>query len=36
MADLWEPYTGCASDTLQTELPQRWLEPIDSETTTED
>jgi thiocyanate hydrolase subunit beta len=36
MADLWEPYTGCASDTLQTELPQRWLEPIDSEATTED
>jgi hypothetical protein len=26
MADLWEPYAGCPSDTLQTELPERWLE----------
>ena len=36
MADLWEPYTGCASDTLQTELPERWLEAADSDPTTED
>jgi thiocyanate hydrolase subunit beta len=36
MADLWEPYTGCASDTLQTELPERWLEAVDSETTAEE
>jgi thiocyanate hydrolase subunit alpha/thiocyanate hydrolase subunit beta len=35
MADLWEPYAGCASDTLQTELPQRWLEEADSERTAE-
>jgi thiocyanate hydrolase subunit beta len=33
MADLWEPYAGCASDTLQTELPQRWLEAVDSDAT---
>jgi hypothetical protein len=26
MADLWEPYAGTASDSLQTELPERWLE----------
>jgi hypothetical protein len=36
MADLWEPYAGCASDTLQTELPERWLEAVDSETTAEE
>jgi hypothetical protein len=36
MADLWEPYTGCASDTLQTELPERWLEAVDGETPKED
>jgi hypothetical protein len=36
MADLWEPYAGCPSDTLQTELPERWLEAGDSETTAED
>jgi hypothetical protein len=35
MADLWEPYAGCAGDTLQTELPQRWLEAADGETTAE-
>jgi hypothetical protein len=35
MADLWEPYAGCASDTLQTELPQRWLEEADSAPTAE-
>ncbi len=28
MADLWEPYAGCAIDTLQTELPERWLEAM--------
>lgn len=26
MADLWEPYAGTAGDSLQTELPERWLE----------
>jgi hypothetical protein len=36
MTDLWEPYTGCASDTLQTELPERWLEAVDGETPKED
>jgi hypothetical protein len=36
MADLWEPYAGYASDTLQTELPQRWLETADSEPTAKD
>jgi hypothetical protein len=36
MGDLWEPYTGPPSDTLQTELPERWLEAADSEPTTED
>jgi hypothetical protein len=35
MADLWQPYAGCASDTLQTEIPERWLEPAGSETTSE-
>jgi hypothetical protein len=29
MADLWEPYAGPASDTLQTELADRWLEPAE-------
>ncbi|MDX6726879.1 MAG: thiocyanate hydrolase subunit alpha [Baekduia sp.] len=33
MADLWEPYAGCANDTLQTELQDRWLEAADSKTT---
>jgi hypothetical protein len=36
MADLWEPYAGCPGDTLQTEIPDRWLEAADSETTAED
>jgi hypothetical protein len=27
MADLWEPYAGASSDTLQTEFSERWLEP---------
>jgi hypothetical protein len=36
MADLWEPYAGSPSDTLQTELPERWLGAADSETTPED
>jgi hypothetical protein len=31
MADLWEPYAGCATDSLQTELPQQWLEAADAE-----
>ena len=35
MADLWESYAGTAGDTLQTELPQRWLEAADGETTAE-
>jgi hypothetical protein len=25
MADLWEAYTGCATDTLQAEISERWL-----------
>jgi hypothetical protein len=36
MADLWEPYAGCSGDTLQTELPERWLEAADSHATRED
>ena len=36
MADLWVPYAGAPSDTLQTELPERWLEPVDSSKTAED
>ncbi|MGI8412486.1 MAG: SH3-like domain-containing protein [Solirubrobacteraceae bacterium] len=31
MADLWGKYTGSARDTLQTEVPQRWLEPVDAD-----
>ncbi|HYZ29904.1 MAG TPA: SH3-like domain-containing protein [Thermoleophilaceae bacterium] len=31
MTDLWEPYAGTASDTLQTELPERWLEAVGAE-----
>jgi len=27
--ELWDVYTGPANDTLQTELPERWLEPVD-------
>ncbi|MDH6197518.1 hypothetical protein M2272_004173 [Mycobacterium frederiksbergense] len=27
-ADLWDRYTGPASDTLQTEIPERWLESV--------
>lgn len=27
MTDLWEPYQGCPNDTLQAELPERWLQP---------
>lgn len=26
-SELWHGYTGTATDTLQTELPERWLEP---------
>jgi thiocyanate hydrolase subunit beta len=33
MVDLWEPYAGCVGDTLQTELPQRWLEPVGGDRT---
>ena len=36
MADLWEPYAGCSTDSLQTELPERWLEATDSEATTDE
>jgi thiocyanate hydrolase subunit alpha/thiocyanate hydrolase subunit beta len=35
MADLWGPYAGSTSDTLQTELPQRWLEAADGEANAE-
>jgi hypothetical protein len=27
MTDLWEPYAGCAGDTLQAEISELWLEP---------
>jgi hypothetical protein len=33
MADLWEPYAGGATDTLQTEIPERWLCAADGEST---
>jgi thiocyanate hydrolase subunit beta len=36
MADLWEPYAGSAGDTLQTEIPERWLAAVEGETTKED
>jgi hypothetical protein len=36
MADLWEPYAGVPGDTLQTELPERWLGAADSQATPED
>jgi hypothetical protein len=36
MADLWEPYAGYSGDTLQTELPERWLEAADSHARRED
>jgi hypothetical protein len=29
MADLWDSYAGPASDSLQTELPERWIEAED-------
>jgi hypothetical protein len=29
MADLWQPYAGCATDTLQTEIPERWLAAVE-------
>ncbi|MGH3564363.1 MAG: SH3-like domain-containing protein [Mycobacterium sp.] len=29
MTDLWESYTGCASDTLQAEISDLWLQPLD-------
>ena len=28
-SELWDCYTGSDRDTLQTELPERWLEPVD-------
>jgi thiocyanate hydrolase subunit beta len=31
MADLWQPYAGCADDTLQTELPEHWLEAVEED-----
>jgi len=27
MTDLWDPYQGAPTDTLQAEIPERWLEP---------
>jgi hypothetical protein len=33
MADLWQPYAGCAADTLQTEIPERWLRAADDDPT---
>jgi hypothetical protein len=33
MADLWEPYAGPSGDTLQTEIPDRWLEAADLDAT---
>lgn len=32
MTDLWHPYQGGANDTLQAEIPQRWLEPNRTDT----
>lgn len=29
MAELWHGYNGTATDTLRTEIPERWLEPVD-------
>lgn len=26
--DLWDTYTGPATDTLQTEIPERWLQAV--------
>lgn len=28
LSDLWHGYTGTATDTLQTEIPERWLAPV--------
>jgi thiocyanate hydrolase subunit beta len=28
-AGLWDNYTGPKNDTLQTEIPERWLEAVD-------
>ncbi|MDG3011453.1 nitrile hydratase subunit beta [Rhodococcus sp. D2-41] len=28
MTDLWEPYAGCAGDSLQAEISEPWLEPF--------
>ena len=27
-AELWDDYTGPPNDTLQTEIPERWLEAV--------
>jgi hypothetical protein len=27
LSELWYGYTGTSSDTLQTEIPERWLQP---------
>jgi hypothetical protein len=27
MAELWHGYNGTATDTLRTEIPERWLQP---------
>lgn len=29
MTDLWEPYTGCPNDSLQAEISELWLQPVD-------
>ena len=28
MADLWDGYTGTATDALSTEIPEHWLAPV--------
>ena len=28
LSELWHGYTGPNSDTLQTEIPERWLEAV--------
>jgi thiocyanate hydrolase subunit beta len=33
LAELWQGYTGPTNDTLQTEIPERWLAPAGSERT---
>jgi hypothetical protein len=36
MVDLWQPYAGCATDALQTEIPERWLRAVDGDPTGKD